>query len=295
MLGRVTTSMRIAQVESGLQLSSAKLAQLTSQESSGSTVTMVSDNPTAAAKAIALQQQQARVTQHQSNASDASAWLAAGDTALSSASTTLTSVRTLIIEANNGALGSTALSSIATQLQTLKGQLLSTANTQYLGRNVFAGTSDASTAYDPSNYAYNGTTSASVTRRVGDDQSVRVDQNGTAVFGSGSNSVFALIDSLSSSLTSSGKVDSSALTSIDSYLSRIQTAEATTGAAEHAVTTAQTALTSQATSLTSQLSNLTSIDTATMTVDVTAQQTNYQAALLATSKLLQHSLMDYLS
>lgn len=295
MLGRVTTSMRVAQVEAGLQLSSAKLAQLTSEQSSGSTVTMVSDDPTAAAKAIAVQQQQARNTQYQSNASDASAWLAAGDTALSSAATTLTSVRNLVVEANNGSLNSTALSSISTQLQTLKSQLLSTANTQYLGRNVFAGTSDSATAFDSSSYGYNGSSSGTVMRRVGDDQSVRVDQNGASVFGTGSNSVFALIDTISSGLTSSGTVSSTALSSLDSYLSNIQTAEATTGAAENAVTNAQSTLTSQATTLTSQLSNLTSVDTAEMAVDVTAQQTNYQAALLATSKLLQYSLMNYLS
>jgi flagellar hook-associated protein 3 FlgL len=174
----------------------------------------------------------------------------------------------------------------------IKQSLLSLANTQYLGRNIFAGTSAASSAYN-ADYSFNGTAGATVQRRVGPDTTVRVDTNGSTVFGSGSSSVFALIDTITGDIASGTNVGSQ-LGAIDTFMSSVQGAEATAGAAQDQLQTASSTLTASATSLQSSQSNLRNVDTSQVILEMQTQQVAYQTALAVTAQSLQSTLMDYL-
>src|SRR5690606_6089117 len=96
--------------------------------------------------------------------------------------------------ANDGSLDATAKEAIAVELEGIRDELLAQANTKLLGRSVFAGTSDAP-AFG-ADYAHSGAPGAEVTRRLSEDVSVRVDADGAAVFGTGADSAFALIDDI---------------------------------------------------------------------------------------------------
>ncbi|WP_222123005.1 hypothetical protein, partial [Staphylococcus epidermidis] len=84
--------------------------------------------------------------------------------------------------------------------------LVSVANSKHLGRNIFAGNSDADAAFtpgtarDPANPAdpgtppvFQGTGISPVERRISATQTVRVDADGEAIFGSDAGSVFATV------------------------------------------------------------------------------------------------------
>src|SRR5690606_11393069 len=68
--------------------------------------------------------------------------------------------------------------------------------TSYLGRNIFAGNSDAGHAFASDDYAFAGADGSTVERRIDSETTVRVDADGGAIFGSAGASVFALVDSI---------------------------------------------------------------------------------------------------
>ncbi|MDQ1609197.1 MAG: flagellar hook-associated protein 3 FlgL [Microbacteriaceae bacterium] len=290
---RVTNETQLAAAQRNLQASQQKLYQLDTQASTGLKITVPSDDPTGTSNLLQVQQQLAQNTQYQRNAQDGGGWLTTTSTTLSSVNTALTQLRDLTLQAaNTGASSPSSQSAISDQMTAIKQSLLSLANTQYLGRNIFAGTSAASSAYN-ADYSFNGTAGATVQRRVGPDTTVRVDTNGSTVFGSGSSSVFALIDTITGDIASGTNVGSQ-LGAIDTFMSSVQGAEATAGAAQDQLQTASSTLTASATSLQSSQSNLRNVDTSQVILEMQTQQVAYQTALAVTAQSLQSTLMDYL-
>lgn len=290
---RVTESTQLASAQRNLQLSAQRLNQLDEQVASGLAISKPSDDPVGAATLLDLQRQLAQNTQYQRNAADGAAWLATAGTALLTMNDTLTKVRDLTVQAANTATQSpTSRAAIATQLQSLKQTLMSLANTQYQGRSVFAGTSDSGSAFN-ADYSFNGTAGSSVNRRIGADTTLRVDVDGSSVLGAGSSSVFALIDSIASTVSSGGDV-SGQLTSIDAVAANIQGAEVTVGSTQNQLTGATSALTTQATTLQTSQSGIQNVDAAHAILEMQTQQVAYQTALAVTAKSIQPTLMDYL-
>jgi len=290
---RITESTQLASAQRNLQLSAQRLDQLDQQVASGLAISKTSDDPAGAATLLDLQRQLAQNTQYQRNAGDGTAWLGTAGTALSSMNDTLNQVRDLTVQAANTATQTpSSRAAIATQLQSLKQTLLTLANTQYQGRSVFAGTSDAGSAYNP-DYSFNGTAGSSVNRRVGTDTTVRVDVDGSSVLGAGPTSVFALIDSIASTVSSGGNVGGQ-LTAIDAVASNIRGAEATVGSAQNQLTGATAALTTQAATLQTTQNGIQNVDAAHAILEMQTQQVAYQTALAVTAKSIQPTLMDYL-
>jgi flagellar hook-associated protein 3 FlgL len=202
-------------------------------------------------------------------------------------------VRSLVVGAGDGTLTTTAKASIVSQLQGLKAQLLSQANTTYLGRPVFAGNSDT-TAFNSSDYSYNGTAGTTVTRQIGDTASVNVSGDGAATYGTGTSSVFALIDTIVSGIQAGTDV-SGDLTAVDASISAVSNQQSVVAANYNQVQTGQAALTTQATNLTTQRGEIDNVDLTKSLVELSSQQNAYQAALGVTSKALQPTLMSFLS
>ncbi|MDQ1717548.1 MAG: flagellar hook-associated protein 3 FlgL, partial [Pseudonocardiales bacterium] len=78
----------------GLQSAASRLADLQSQLSSGRQITKPSDSPTGTSTALGLRGELQRLSQYQSNATDALGWLNTVDSTLSSSLTQLQNART---------------------------------------------------------------------------------------------------------------------------------------------------------------------------------------------------------
>lgn len=284
--------MILSNSQANLQTQLQQLSVLQNESSSGKAITKPSDNPSGLALSLALKRQQSANTQYANNATDANNWLTSVSGALSSSVNALQIVRSLVVGAGDATLSATAKASIVSQLQGLKTSLLSQANTKYLGRPVFAGNSDGA-AFDDASYAYNGTAGATVTRQIGDTASVSVSGDGAATYGTGSNSIFALLDNIVSGIQA-GTSMSGNLTAIDSHISAFSNQQSMVGASYNQVQTGQAVLTIQAANLTSQRSDIDNVDLTKSLVELSAQQNAYQAALGVTSKALQPTLMSFL-
>ncbi|PYY64583.1 flagellar hook-associated protein 3 [Curtobacterium sp. MCPF17_003] len=292
MITRVTTQMSMAAASARLQAGAARVAELTDQATTLRAIQKPSDDPVGTASSMQVRKEQAAASQYSRNANDAAAWLATTDSALSGVYSVLNNVRDLTVRAaNSGTMSDTDRDAFVTQFRSLKADLEARANTTYGTRSVFAGSSTAAVAYDPATgWAASGT---DVSRRVGDGTTVRVDTTGTAVFGSGDDSVFGMIDSIVSDLQNGVNVNAR-IGDVDTALGTVRGAQADVGVRHAAALAAQDSLKSATVSLESRRAGIEDVDLAKAVLDLQVQQTNYQAALAVTAKVLQPTLMDYL-
>lgn len=292
MITRVTTQMSMAAASARLQAGAARVAELTDQATTLRAIQKPSDDPVGTASSMQVRKEQAAAAQYSRNANDAAAWLATTDSALSGVYSVLNNVRDLTVRAaNSGTMSDTDRDAFVTQFRSLKADLEARANTTYGTRSVFAGSSTAAVAYDPATgWAASG---ADVSRRVGDGTTVRVDTTGTAVFGSGDDSVFGMIDSIVSDLQNGVNVNAR-IGDVDTALGTVRGAQADVGVRHAAALAAQDSLKSATVSLESRRADIEDVDLAKAVLDLQVQQTNYHAALAVTAKVLQPTLMDYL-
>lgn len=288
---RITTSALSFNAERNLAAAAARLATIQDKIGSNKQISRPSDDPAGAAEAMAVRTEQRQNAQFSRNAADANGWLSSTDVALSAATSLLHRVRDLTAQgANDGALGPEAREAIALELDQLREQMVGVANTQYRGRFLFAGTSDAGSALDANLQFSQG---SEVLRRIGPNSSVRVDADGAAAFGQGQDSVFSLISAIAQDLRNGVNV-SSRLETVDAHLQNILATQASVGASHATVRTAEQSLLGDAVNLEARRAGTEDIDLATAILELKSQEVAYQAALSAAARTLQPSLMDFL-
>ncbi|WP_231384265.1 flagellar hook-associated protein FlgL [Cellulomonas sp. URHD0024] len=282
------------QTLANLQGNLSAMAAMQGQLSSGKKITAPSDDPAGASDMLRLRSEQRTIAQHSRNAADGSSWLTTVDTAMSSSLVQMRRARDLVVQGGDGALGPVSREALATELEGIKNSLLEQANATYLGRTVFAGTSNAGVAFDPTTYAFTGVPGAApVERRVGATTTVRVDSDGQSVFGAGTTSVFALLDSAAATLRAGGD-PTVHLNALDGHMNSMLTEIAAAGSRHDQVLTAITSLESQDLDVKSMLSGVEDIDLAKTIMELQMQQVAYQGALGAAAKVIQPSLQDFL-
>ncbi|MBI9114560.1 flagellar hook-associated protein FlgL [Sanguibacter suaedae] len=292
MITRVTHQSAQRTSLANLQANLTKMSTLQAQASSGKVINKASDDPAKAAEAMALRKEQRAADQYARNTQDGLSWLTTVDTAITSSVNFMQRARDLVVQgANTGSLNREAREAVAVELEGIRDALLGQANTTYIGRSVFAGSSNGPA------FAADGTatpTFGPVERRIGAATTVRVDADGTAVYGSGATSVFALLDDVAARLRDPADNVSDALSQIDDRIRSMLSVASSVGARTNQLTSAQATLSSQSLSLKSDLSGVEDIDLAQTIIELQMQEVAYQAALGATARVLQPSLMDYL-
>ncbi len=302
MITRVTHQSTQRAALTNLQATQSQLAQLQQRASSGKMVTKASDDPAKAADAMALRKEQQAAAQYSRNVQDGVSWLTSIDTAINTSLSYLNRARDLVVRgANSGATNAEAREALAVEIEGLRGSLAAQANTTYLGRSVFAGTADGP-AYTQDtvtgDYTYNGSPGI-VERRTGAGTTVRVDADGAAVFGTSNDpdapdaSVYALLTDIAAKLRAGEDVQSD-ITKIDARRDKMLSEITGVGARTNQLESAKELLGHKAMSLKGDLSAVEDIDLPATLIELQMQEVAYQAALGATARVLQPSLLDYL-
>lgn len=300
---RITHTTAAMRGLSDLRTQLARFSALQTQVSSGKLVSKPSDNPGAASASMSLRAEMKAHDQYGRNATDGNAWLSSIDGTLTDAMGALQRVRTLALQgANTGANDASSRADIAAEVGSLRSGLVQTANTTYLGRPVLGGVTTGSAAYDASGnfvgsatYAPDGTIlTGAVTRTVAPNTNVRVDVTGPEAFGTGTDGMFAVVADIQNHLSSDPTQLASDLTRLDAVMAKLSQTHADIGARQSRVDDAKSTLANNAVDLAAQLSAVEDVDLPKAVVQLQLQQTSYQAALGAMSKVIAPSLADFL-
>ena len=291
---RITQNMMTRSSLGSLQANMSRMARLQEQLSTGRVINRPSDSPTGTAAAMRLRDDLSATGQYQRNAQDGVAWLGTIDNALTSITDQTREARDVALQgASAGGGGQAARDALAGSVDELRKGLLADANTTYLGRPVFGGITAGNQAYDAAG-TFVGTP-GDVSRTVGDGVRIRVNADAGAVFGADGDNVFDHLSALSAALRSGN--DAGIRTGIDSLnkdLDRLAMAHAEVGTRAKRIDAANQAGADTELRLKASLSDVENADLPKVIVDLQMQQTAYQAALAATSRVMQPSLLDFL-
>lgn len=299
---RVTGSMIAQGALANLQGSLGRSGSLLDKLSSGRQISRPSDSPSGTVSALQIRADLRAQERFSRGADDAKGWLGATDGALTSALPLLRRVRDLVLQGSStGSNGPQAREALAVEVKGLREALLAVANTTYLGRPVFGGTTDQSVAYRPDGtYVGNavddgaGGFAGGVPRRLDANTTVRADTPGPEVFGDPDDSLFALLDATAAHLTGDTTQLAGDLAGIDTAMNRLTSGLASVGARYSRTELMMQTADDRALSLKSSLASIENIDLPRTVVDLQLQQVAYQAALGATAKVIQPTLMDFL-
>ncbi|HZR14037.1 MAG TPA: flagellar hook-associated protein FlgL [Acidimicrobiia bacterium] len=289
---RITQRTLSSEVMSNLQRSLGKLQQIQEQMSSGKVLNRPSDSPTAAVSSLAFRSQLTRSQQYQRNISDGIGWLGIADSTLQSVVSSMQRVRQLAVNGTDGAMSSQDRSALAEEVDQLRAGLVTLANTTYQNRPLFGGNTTSATAYD-ANGVYQGD-SGGVTRTIAPGVQLDVNVTGGAVFGSGASGLFGTLQQLSDDLRTNPANLQGDLTAIDGHMTTILSALGDVGARYRRLETTKNSLDTNVTGLQQSLSEVEDVDLPQVIMQLQTQQVAYQAALAATSKVIQPSLVDFL-
>jgi flagellar hook-associated protein 3 FlgL len=288
-------------VLANLQRNLAKGAQIQDQLSSGKQLSRPSDSPAGTVSALQLRSETRMSEQYTRNADDGMSWLGTVEDTLGSASTLVNRARDLTLQGMNTSNGTLANEALAGEIDQIRNTLISQANTKYLDRPVFGGNTAKPIAYteagvwEGNDYDPDLASTTSVSRTVGAGVKVRVDMTGPEAFGSDDSGLFATLKSISDHLRAGDNTGlRTDLKDLDAGANQLKSAISEIGSRYNRVTQMKDSAQDRLLSVTAQLSDIEDIDLPKTIMEMQLQQTSYQAALAASAKVIQPSLIDFL-
>jgi flagellar hook-associated protein 3 FlgL len=271
---------------SSLDQVQANMQELTSELSSGVRVTSLSTDPVAAGENVVLLNELQQDDSFTTTASSVTGQLQVADSALGSVVTELTSAISLATSANNGTMNSSNVKSISNQISGILDEVLSLANTSYMGSYIFAGTNTSTTPFtlstttSPATTNYNGDQNVSYLETPS-GQKIQLNVSGSQIFlGSGTNSVFGALNALVADY-SSGTVNTtqavSDTTALSTALNYVSQQRVTIDNSMTQLTAASDAVTNQKTQLTSAQTDLMQASYATVSTQLSLAETQQTA------------------
>jgi flagellar hook-associated protein 3 FlgL len=255
----------VSNLVGSLDQAQANEQQLTAELSSGVAINSLSQNPVAAGENVLLLNQIQQDDSFTQSTNLVTGQLQVADSALGGVVAQLTQAISLATSADNGTLNPNNIKSIGSQVSGILDEVQSLANTSYQGQYIFGGGQTSTTPFttsangSPNVTTYNGDQDVNYLSTP-NGQKVQLNVPGSQIFlGTGSNSVFAALNSLVADY-SSGTVnttqavsDTQALSTALGYVSQhrvtIDNSITQLTAASNAVTSSQTQLTGTQTNL----------------------------------------------
>ncbi|MCZ2810393.1 flagellar hook-associated protein FlgL [Modestobacter sp. VKM Ac-2979] len=288
----------------GLNRNQEAIAKLQAQLTSGKTINKPSDDPTGTNAAMQTRQELAGAAQYARNINDGIGLLDATDSALQNMIKQVQNVRALTVKGlNAGTLSDASATAISTEVSGIRASLLGLANSTVQGKPVFGGVTSGSIAYDAATGGYQGFGGTSVppmpvipvNRQVSDADAIRVDLTGPEAFGDpATGDLFAIVQAIATDVVADPAALAGHLEDLDVALNRMLAAVADIGTRTNRIETAQQVNKDLQLSLTSRSSVIENVDLPKTIMNLQMQQVGYEAALGATAKAIQPTLLDFL-
>jgi flagellar hook-associated protein 3 FlgL len=276
----------ISNLTGSLDQTQTTLQQLTAELSGGVRVTSLSTDPVAAGQNVLLLNQIQVDDSFTQSSNLVQGQLQVADSALGSVVSQLTQVVTLATSANNGTMNSSNVKSISSQIAGILGEVTTLANTSYQGQYIFAGgqTSTApfstSTATSPAVTTYSGDENINYLQMPNGGK-IQLNVPGDQIFsGTGSNSVFAALNSLVADYatgtvnTTKAVADTNDLSTALNYVSQQRV---TIDSSITQLTSASDAVSSEQTQLTAAQTTLMQADIPKISTQLTLAETQQTA------------------
>ncbi|MBO3143415.1 flagellar hook-associated protein FlgL [Dermatophilus congolensis] len=297
------TSLRITQNSMnrtqmmGLNTSLSRLQGTQEQLTTGKRLNRPSDDPVGTVQALRFRSEQSQLAQFGANITDGLSRLSAGDNALSETLGMVQKIRSTTVSALNGVNGDAQRKAFASSIRELRVGILQQANSQYAGQPLFGGTTPLDNAFD-ANGTYQGNT-LPVLRQVsdspGDAGQMNVGISGSDAFGTalvkGSGALDKLADAIEAGDQAGIEAGLKAVEGLNDSILNVQTS---VGVRVNRLQGLENLNGRMDDSSKISLSKVEDTDFIKAAMDLSIQSNAYQAALSASAKIIQPSLMDFI-
>lgn len=295
---RIATQMLSTRVMSDLRAAQAQVARRQQEVSSGRRITQASDDPLGTHDALRASASLDALGQHRQSVADASAWMAATDSAMSSITDVMHRVRELTVQGANGTTTSTDRQKIASEIGELINTVKDAANTKVGDAYVFGGTATTTKPYTSGAVDTYAGDAGTIARQIGPGVSVQVNTTGAQLLGSGGGDG-QLLDTLRNIQAhlvagNSAALQTTDLQALTANLDTVSALQAGVGATQNRLDAADSRLVDAQQVATQLLSNAQDADPLESIMQLNAQSAAYQAALKTSANVLQPSLLDFL-
>lgn len=296
---RVTTSLITQQAVQALLRSQEGMQTASRQVSSGLRLTQVSDAPGDAAAVMGANSELRALAQYKRTIAVTQAAMDRQEGALNGLTDLLSRARELAT-AQSGSTATAQTRAIAkSEVDQLLRQAVSLANTEHSGTFLFGGVESTTppAAVVPGATLDFTITSAGATGAVEVASGVRVlaADSAATIFGDGASGPLAALRALGQALAANDATAVAAAgTALDGAFQRVQGVLGATGARSSQLASTQSNLEALNTTLRTYRGGLQDVEMEEAMSKLVAQQTTYQAAMAATSKMLDLNLSNYL-
>ena len=299
---RITNNMMAQRQLDGLSLNMAALEKAQARVSTGKRMQSASDDPTAATQVMSSDSSLRALEQYRTNVQRATSSATVEDSVLQQVGDLLTRAKELGLAQAAGTSTPESRAVANAEVQQLFQQVVALGNTKFGNEYLFGGQQSQTQPFTASGAGatldYTATAAQGVRpTSIADGQTLAVGHDGKQLLlDSGVLDSFKqLARALDRTSATYGQAGiSSALTSIDAAFTSIQTVVGDLGAKEKQLEVTQQNIDAYKTNLTTFKSDLQDVNIETAVTELTNRQMAYQAAMLATSKVMGLNLTDYL-
>jgi flagellar hook-associated protein 3 FlgL len=291
---RITQNQISGNFQSNVQSIYSKLAKSQQQLSDGRRITAPSDDPFGAGQVLGFDRQLADLKRFQANTSESMGFLDAADSALDTVTSALQAIREKATQAASDTNDLSARAAIATEIQQLKEVVRDGLNAQFGDTYLFSGTSGSAEPFPLPANAYVGNGNV-ISRRVGQGQSVDINVPGDLIAGPNGTNVLDMIDTLVADVTAGNQAGiSTGLGQVISFTNTALDVRTSLGATASRLEVTQNRLALTEERLISARTDVADVDATEAYVQFTQQQSMYEAALAAGTRIMQTSILDFI-
>lgn len=314
---RVTNAGQTQSIIARLQQGAGRLEEAQRRVSSGLRVERMSDDPLGGSGIMQASASLRGATQYERNVGQVTAKLDAEDGALGQLTDLLSRAKEIGMQQAGQPISAGGRAAAAAEVRQLLAQAVDIGNTRLGGEYLFGGTRNdgrppfaaATPPFVPSDPPPAGSPAGTpnVPRLPDGDRRVEIGagltmdgpHSGAEVFlASGAGATDGLLDGLHTLATAIDADDNdaiaAAMTRLDTSFEKLQGHVGQVGARQNQADTVKASLAALTNTLTAQKSDLSEVDMEQAITEMVARQTAYQAAMLASSKVMGMSLTDYL-
>lgn len=313
---RITNGMMVNTLMRNLGNNLKRMDKIQQNLATGKKFINPSDDPIGVSRSLRLNTDLSVMDQYKRNVSDSQSWMETTEIALSNITEVLKRAKELTVQAANETYSVEQRTAISGEIEQLKAQLISIANSNYAGSYVFSGyKTDKKLMNDLGVYDVGGQTlsdSESIGINVGNGDRLGINFVGQRVFGIGlatdpitvtgnaigGTSKSQLIDVFEQLVTDLKADDtagiSSALSRIESYMNNTSAVTAEIGVKGNRLELTSNRIEDDVVNLKSLLSKNEDADIAEVIMNLKNEENVYRASLSGGAKIIQPSLVDFI-
>ncbi|MFC0477861.1 flagellar hook-associated protein FlgL [Robertmurraya beringensis] len=291
---RVTQGMLASNSIRNLSNSYTQMGKYQDQLATGKKITKPSDDPVVAMKGMYYRSNLTEVEQYKRNLSESYLWMENSEAGIEQVNEALQRVRELTVQGSNGTLSESDKEAIAREVEQIKKDIMTVANTQIAGRYIFNGTN---TSNPPVADGGNGALQANLNTNnylveVSRGVSLKANINPDNIF---NQELFDTLQGIQETLEGIGTGDLNILLgTLDKRLDILSAERSELGARYNRLEMVEARIDQQEVIATRILSDNEDADVERVILDLTTQESIHRAALSVGARIIQPTLMDFL-